>query len=88
MRLFHGFREIEIAAGQPVLMASPAKALIDLLYLTPGSDDDALLRELRVSPHASFADRAILLTAVEASSSRKVLRAVKHLLTIWQEEEM
>jgi hypothetical protein len=84
--LFHGFREVEIAGGQPVLIASPAKALVDLLYLTAGSDDAALLRELRVSPHPTFSDPAVLQLAAEASGSKKVLHAVRRLQSIWQEE--
>ena len=45
-RLFDGFLEIEIVSEQSVRIATPEKALVDLLYLTPGSDNDALLREL------------------------------------------
>jgi hypothetical protein len=83
---FQGFREIDIATGQPILIASPEKALVDLLHLTPGSDDDALLRELRVTPHESFADPAVLTAAAVTESSKKVMRAVQRLWEIWREE--
>jgi hypothetical protein len=86
MRLFNGFHETELATDQPVLIATPEKALIDLLYLTPGSDDASFLRELRVSPHESFSGPEVLTAGAEASSSQKVRRAVKQLLAIWQEE--
>ena len=46
--LFSGFVEIEVAHGQFALVAEPEKALIDLLYLTPGSDDADYLAELRL----------------------------------------
>ncbi len=85
-RLFTGFHEIDISPDMPVLIASPEKALIDLLYLTPNSDKDALLRELRVTPHPSFANETVLLAAADAGASGKVIRAVKRLLAIWQEE--
>ena len=85
-RLFNDFREIEITAGQPVRIASPRKALVDLLYLTPRSDSDAFLRELRVLPDASLSDLSVLVTAAEASASKKVLRAVRRLMAIWREE--
>ena len=85
MHLFNGFHEIEISTDQPMMIASPEKALIDLLYLTPRSDSDAFLRELRLSPHESFADPAVLSAAAVASSSKKVQRAVRILETIWKE---
>lgn len=84
--LFTGFHENEIAPGITALIASPEKALVDLLYLTHYSDNDALLRELRVSPHSSFSNKDVLPNAATASASKKVIRAVERLLTIWQEE--
>jgi predicted transcriptional regulator of viral defense system len=47
-KMFFGFSEIEIAPDQFALVASPEKALLDLLYLTPGSDDAAYIKELRI----------------------------------------
>lgn len=85
--LFTGFNEIEITPGLTALIASPEKALVDLLYLTPHSDNDALLRELRVTPHPSFTNKEVLPNAATASASKKVVRAVGRLLAIWQEEE-
>lgn len=87
-RLFDGFSEIEIESGLPVLIATPEKALVDLLYLTPRSDAEEFLRELRVLPHAGFSDETVLLRAGEMASSKKVLRALSRLLKIWREEAM
>jgi len=84
--LFTGFRETEIAPGLTALIASPEKALVDLLYLTPDSDNEALLRELRMTPHSSFANKNVLLDAASASMSQKVIRAVVRLLALWEEE--
>lgn len=85
--LFTGFHEIEIAPELAARIASPEKALVDLLYLTPHSDDDALLRELRVTPHPSFSNKEVLPNAATASASKKVIRAVERLVGIWEEEE-
>jgi predicted transcriptional regulator of viral defense system len=38
----------QMTAGQSAFIASPEKALLDLLYLTPRSDDTAYLEELRL----------------------------------------
>ena len=85
---FNGFHEIEIAPGQPILIASPEKALVDLLYLTAGSDAEAWLRELRVAPHPRFTDESVLKDAAATCASKKVLRAVTRLLDLWRKEEM
>ena len=68
---FFGFSEMEVAPGQPVLIASPAKALVDLLYLTPHSDNPDYLRELRLHKPEGF-DRDILDRVVEKQGSSKV----------------
>ena len=85
--LFTGFYETEIGPELTALIASPQKALIDLLYLTPHSDNVALLRELRITPHTSFFNTNVLLNAATESASKKVIRAVEHLLGIWEKEE-
>lgn len=46
--LFHGYRLMEVSGGQNAFVASPEKALLDLVYLEPGSDSPAYLRELRL----------------------------------------
>lgn len=87
-RVFSRFREIELAPGQSALLAPPEKALVDLLYLTPQSDSEAYLRELRIMPHTSFGDADVLLSAAAAVASKKVVRAVTCLLDIWREEAL
>ncbi len=83
-RLFFGFGEREVAPGQKALLAGPEKGLIDLLYLTPGSDDRDYLRELRLEWDIAFGfDR--LQAAAERSGSRKVVRAVRRLKDLREE---
>ena len=43
-----GHRLIEVSPGQQAFVASPEKALLDLVYLTAGGDSPDYLRELRL----------------------------------------
>jgi hypothetical protein len=46
--LFRDFHVLEASDKQPAFVALPEKALIDLIYLEPGSDSEAYLSELRL----------------------------------------
>ena len=46
--LFKDFHKIEIFPAQFAFIATPEKALLDLLYLTPGSDTAGYTKELRL----------------------------------------
>lgn len=83
--LFRGFADVEVSPGQRVLMATPQKALVDLLYLTPHSDEVALLKELRLQRSRAF-DAAALRVEAAHSGSDKVLRAVERLERLPAEE--
>jgi predicted transcriptional regulator of viral defense system len=73
---FFGYAQTEISRGQPVFLASPEKALLDLLYLTTGSDSPAYLEELRFEPTDRF-DWNTLRRHAERIRSRKLKRAVE-----------
>jgi len=73
---FFGYAPTEISRGQAVFLASPEKALLDLLYLTPGSDSPAYLEELRFEPADHFDWHAFQMNA-ERIGSRKLKRAMK-----------
>lgn len=45
---FFGFRYHQVAVGEWAFLAAPEKALLDLVYLTPGGDAEGFLRELRL----------------------------------------
>lgn len=83
--LFFGYVEREIAPGQRAVIATPEKALLDLLYLTPGSDAAPYLVELRVEPSSAFSTARLTDTATRMKSA-KVLRAVKCLDALWASE--
>ena len=73
-RLF-GYRLLDLGRGQRAFVAAPEKALLDTVYLQPGGDDVAYLRELRL-------DFSVLnLVALEELSARcsspKLARAAR-----------
>ena len=43
-----GFEQLEVAPNQRAFVATAEKALLDLVYLTPGADSESYLRELRL----------------------------------------
>lgn len=43
-----GYRMVDLGGGQGALVATPEKALLDLVHLTPGADAADYLRELRL----------------------------------------
>ncbi len=84
--LLWGMTREEVAPGQIALVASPEKALIDLLYLTAHSDDEGYLDELRLDPgHRLSPDR--LIEMADRTGSQKVLRAVHYLARAWKQTE-
>lgn len=44
-----GYRQVSLGDGQAAFLATPEKALLDLIYLQPGGDDPAFLKELRLN---------------------------------------
>jgi predicted transcriptional regulator of viral defense system len=46
--LFFGFRWVDLGGDQHAFVAAPEKALLDLIYLTPGGEAPAYVRELRL----------------------------------------
>ena len=47
-RLFFGYQLIEVARGQFAFIAQPEKAILDLAHLTPASDTQEYLTQLRL----------------------------------------
>jgi predicted transcriptional regulator of viral defense system len=46
--LLFGYQEIEVVSGQRALVATPAKALLDLVHLQPGGETPSFLAGLRL----------------------------------------
>lgn len=72
---FWGFDEREIAPGRRVYVATPERALLDLLYLRRGSDTPAYLRQLRLQ-NLDRLDDAALGEAAHRFGVARVSRAV------------
>lgn len=45
---WRGYKLLDLGGGQQAFVATPEKALLDLIYLTPDADNPAYLRELRL----------------------------------------
>lgn len=84
--LFFGYQNIELGGGQSAFLARPEKALLDLLYLTAGSDDINYLKELRLQ-NAENLNSALLLEQAHRFESRKVLNAAQRINSIVEELE-
>jgi predicted transcriptional regulator of viral defense system len=71
---FHGYQRLALGGGQTAFVATPEKALLDLVYLQPGGDDPAYLAELRLQA-TEHPDLAALARLAEASGSPRLRRA-------------
>ena len=79
--LFWGYQKVEVGAGQPIYMALPEKALLDLFHLTPGKIRRRFLTELRFS--SGQFDPARLGQFAKRTEKPKLIRAASlaaHLL--------
>lgn len=74
--MFFGYGLEQVGGGQTAMIASPEKALLDLLYLQPGSDRMAYLRELRLDNMESL-DLKTLSVYADRSGSPKLSRAAR-----------
>jgi predicted transcriptional regulator of viral defense system len=83
--MFGGFTERMVLPDQKVLIATPDKALVDLLYMVPESDNTDYLNELRLTPVPQL-DMDQLTKTVEQCGSGKVERAVGKLKELWKIE--
>jgi len=82
--LFFGYQKVELGGGQSAFVARPEKALLDLFYLTPGSDDIHYLKELRLQ-NARNLDSRLLLEQARQFESRKVVKAAQRIHSIVEE---
>ncbi len=83
-----GFRRHLLTGGQEALLATPEKALLDLVYLEPDGDSPAYLDELRLQ-NMDGLDPTELRRLAEASGKPKLRRAAErivHLAEIEAEE--
>lgn len=75
-QLFFGFQKRLLMRGQEALMATPEKALLDLVYLEPDGDSLEYLTELRLQ-NLDGIDPAELRRLAEVSGKSKLRRAAE-----------
>lgn len=83
----HGYRQLDLGAGQQAFVATPEKALLDLVYLQPGGDSPAYLAELRLQ-FLERLDLDRLAGLAEQSGSPKLGRAAQYIVALARAESM
>jgi len=83
---FFGYEQVGLAPGQSAFVATPEKALLDLVYLTPGADRQAYLRELRLQNLGALRFESLASYATRMDKP-KLHRAVRTLSALCGEEE-
>ena len=78
---FWGYQRVELTTGQKVFIARPEKALLDLVYLTPGGDKEEFIEELRLQNFEQI-DKTMLGEFVEKTRGLKLRSAVNNIETI------
>lgn len=74
--LFMGYRRIDLAAGRGAFVATPEKALLDLIYLRPRADGPRFLAELRLE-RLDRLDLGRLSELADTIGKPKLLRAAR-----------
>lgn len=85
-RLFFGYQSIEVAPAQEAFIAYPEKALLDLAHLTPNSDGDHFLSQLRLQ-NLERLDLARLNEFAERADKPKWRRVACHVKSLALQEE-
>jgi predicted transcriptional regulator of viral defense system len=80
--LLHGYRMIDLG-GQEALLATPEKALLDLVYLQPGGETDAYLSELRLQ-NLDHLDLDFLHIQANLFGKPKLYRAIERIINLSQ----
>lgn len=80
-RLFFGYRVADLGGGAGAFLASPEKALLDLVHLSPGGDSFDYLAELRLQTLERLDPRRLIELA-ERSGSAKLSRAARRLVQL------
>jgi len=83
--LLTGYRRTALADDQEAFLATPEKALLDLIYLTPDADSPEYLQELRLQ-HLDRLDLAELHRQAAAMAKPKLVRAAERVERLAQIE--
>jgi hypothetical protein len=83
--LLYGYVQVEVSPRQFAFVASPEKALLDLVYLTPGADSVEYLRGLRLQ-HPEAISMSALADMANRSEKPKLIRAARLIGPLLAEE--
>ena len=83
--LLFGYSQVEVASKQLAFVASPEKALLDLIHLTAGADSEKYLRQLRLQNPEALNVSAMIELA-ERSGKPKLIRAARLVGPLLEEE--
>lgn len=83
--LLGGYRPVQVTASQRAFVATPWKALLDLVHLTPHGDDPGFIASLRLQ-NLDTLDVEALLRAAERSGSAKLVRAAANVAKLAEDE--
>ena len=86
-KLLRGYRLVDLSSGQKAFLATPEKALLDLIYLHPGTDSPGYLRELRLQ-NLEQLNLDELKRLADLTPSPKLKRAVEFVTALAQAEAM
>lgn len=82
---FFGFEYRQVTQTQWAYVATPEKALLDLIYLTPDADSEGYIRALRLQ-NLDQLDVEQLAAYVERADKPKLRRAFSHISRVVEEE--
>jgi predicted transcriptional regulator of viral defense system len=85
--LLTGYRRLSLTDGQQAFVATPEKALLDLLYLEPDADTEKYLSELRLQ-HLDGFDLDELRHQAERFGKPKLLRAADRVIRLAEAETL
>lgn len=83
--LLTGYRRTLLGEGQEAFVATPEKALLDLIYLEPGAETPEYLQELRLQ-HMDRLDLGELRRQAEGMGKPKVRRAAERIVRLAETE--
>jgi predicted transcriptional regulator of viral defense system len=84
-QLFFGYSQVEVTPKQFAFVASPEKALLDLIHLTAGADSEKYLRQLRLQNPEAL-DVATMIELAQRSGKPKLVRASRIVGPLLEEE--
>jgi predicted transcriptional regulator of viral defense system len=85
VRWFHTYHRVELENDQWAFIATPEKALLDLVYLQPGGDKENYLRSLRLQALDQL-ELDVLQRLAFTATKPKLMRAVKTICHLVEEE--